>query len=120
MIDWSTFNRKLLNNTMLIRITIPETFSQMNPNYELPEVNKSMDGSSFEKLKTNFNNKVKKPEDRTNTELDDDYALLSSPVLYGFSLSDKLWCMSIILHFTSMPLTTCVYSGIQCGERDNL
>lgn len=62
----------------------------MNPNYQLPKYNKSLDGSSFQKLKTNNNNNLESPMTGRITELGDDYAMLSNPVLYGFSLSDKL------------------------------
>lgn len=57
-----------------------------------------------------------KPEEE---ELSDEELMLASPVLYGFSLSDKLWCKH--WHLQAQTPVTLTYwtirSGIQRRER---
>ena len=53
--------------------------------------------------------------------LTDEELLLASPILYGFSFTEKLW--SEYPHhrtaFTSTLLLTVVFSGIRCRERES-
>ena len=46
-----------------------------------------------------------------NQHMADDELILASPVLYGFSLSDKLWRESLIHAFMQTASTDCSYTS---------
>lgn len=77
---------------------ITETFIESNPNYNLPNVIKTLDDVDIEKHKTSYG-KAEESGDPSITIVSDEHLLLTSPILYGFSLADKLWC-------TSKPLSS--------------
>lgn len=72
---------------------ITETFIEINPNYNLPNVIKTLDDVDIEKHKTSYG-KAEETDDPSISIVSDEHLLLTSPILYGFSLADKLWCTS--------------------------
>lgn len=86
-----------------------ETFQQTLPNYEFPVVNKTLSGDDIDKHQCVFDKPVVRDEEGdvpvasrsesavlTDQLAEDDLAL-TSPIVYGFSLADKLWRASVLL-----------------------
>ncbi|THH09758.1 hypothetical protein EW145_g1774 [Phellinidium pouzarii] len=75
------------------------TFAEINPNYALPTVQKTLDGFSIDKTniwrRTSPEQTSVVPRDPEDSDL-----LLASPIVYGFSLADKLWLEFNIDHKT--------------------
>ncbi|TDL27684.1 P-loop containing nucleoside triphosphate hydrolase protein [Rickenella mellea] len=68
------------------------TFAQTIPNYELPVVVRTLQGEDIDKHAKGTG----KPVERTL--LEDKDLMLASPIVYGFSLADKLWLEFIVDH----------------------
>jgi len=80
------------------------SFKKINPNYQLPTV-RGAEGANSCDDDYYCPASDDEAEERDTTELEDtlsdDQLLLASPILYGFSLSDKLWracCSPLITH----------------------
>ena len=72
------------------------TFAKSLPNYMLPIVIKALTGEDIDKHPRKLNALHGKPaevDECEALELSDDELMLASPIVYGFSLSNKSWCM---------------------------
>ena len=75
-----------------------ETFADTVPNYAmLPRVRKNLAGQEIDRHAARANGVAPGLDTR---ELTDEELLLTSPIVYGFSFSDKQWC-------ASCPLSPC-------------
>ena len=87
---------------------LAETFADTVPNYPmLPRVTKNLAGQDIDRHAQRANATV--VVDATlDRELTDDELLLTSPIVYGFSFSDKQWCACrIFLEIFSCGIFIC-------------
>ena len=106
MVDWSMcFFSALALDGIILSISI-DTFHQMIPNYQFPIVTKTLSGEDVDRhvrvrhADNNFNSShATDGEDDVQhpawQNISDEDLLLASPLVYGFSLADKLWCKSL-------------------------
>ena len=67
-----------------------ETFADTVPNYPmLPRVSKNLAGQDIDRHAQRSQARLAEADMR---ELTDEELLLTSPIVYGFSFSDKQWC----------------------------
>ena len=77
-----------------------ETFAETVPNYDkFPIVHKTLTGVEIDRHVLRTAASVKQEAEAKLPELTDDNLMLTTPILYGFSLSDKQWRMSILSLF---------------------
>lgn len=96
-----------------------QTFSKTLPNYRLPVVSKALTGEDIDKHPRKFgasHTAVDNADKHPDIELSEQELQLASPVVYGFSLTEKLWCMSILIIFSCPEVTEyeCSYSRAGC------
>ena len=72
---------------------LSESFAETVPNYEkFPIVTKTLAGVEIDRHVLRLTAGTAKQEQFVNPkELTDDILMLTTPILYGFSLSDKTW-----------------------------
>ena len=76
-------------------------FGKISANYHLPKNSRNLDGESYKDLAdidvsidlTNMSDDTKKVGSlkKRRTEPNDDDLLIATPIVYGFSLADKVW-----------------------------
>jgi hypothetical protein len=70
------------------------TYRNTNPNHPTPDIQVFADSASEDEC---FDIEPTKVESSNEETLSDDQLLLATPLLYGFSLSDKYWRESVEL-----------------------
>ncbi|THH07479.1 hypothetical protein EW145_g3351 [Phellinidium pouzarii] len=82
------------------------TFTQIEPNYTLPMVSTTLEGDDISKHIGQKNASPAEPAEYNHGNvpagLDDELLLLASPIVYGFSLVEKLWLEFNVNHVTSI------------------
>ncbi|TCD68283.1 hypothetical protein EIP91_011249 [Steccherinum ochraceum] len=74
-----------------------KTFAETVPNYDkFPIVHKSLSGIEIDRHALRTSTTTPKVEPEAVTELTEDELMLTTPILYGFSLSDKLWLEFVV------------------------
>lgn len=92
MIDRSGYHLALLMNMVLVDLAV-ETFTETVPNYEkIPIVIKTLKNVDIDRHVLRLSGKESQQEGCIDAgDLTDDDLMLTTPILYGFSLSDKTW-----------------------------
>lgn len=70
--------------------TLSEAMHEMNPGYGFPAVTMNLDLESLDEVADQYDDAPADVEFGT-VSLDDSHLMLTSPVVYGLSLEDKLW-----------------------------
>lgn len=85
------------------------TLEETNPNYPLPEVTKGLDFEDLEKNEASYDDDDESVGNKSDQEviLDDAQLTFTSPIVYGFSLSDKCWRKHYYILMLSLILTFC-------------
>ena len=98
MIDRSEYHPGPATTIVCILSHLPETFAETVPNYDkFPIVHKTLAGVEIDRHALRTATAGKQETETAPPELSDDQLMLTTPILYGFSLSDKQWRASNIL-----------------------